>query len=260
MSQKARNTASPCRDRIKRATHAQQSMATQLTSSGQLDLEELCDLLTRSWPEAGTTQSTSSDSISDAVSEALHSTSAGDDATNNDATLPALINLPLIPIAHADHSTAVVSYESDNLPIAYPLSDEGSDNDEFESGEEKPKKFSEEAMRVLVTCEELLNEHSRGRLGINDRAKALRDIASLKKRFNRRDNSPTRCIISRRAGRRYSLGSDARRVLKAWVDRNIEDPYPSVAEKNELAQGNGSHPQADQRLVYELVRDTGKRR
>ena len=28
-------------------------------------------------------------------------------------------------------------------------------------------------------------------------------------------------------------------MLKAWVDRNIEDPYPSVAEKNELAQETG---------------------
>ena len=48
-----------------------------------------------------------------------------------------------------------------------------------------------------------------------------------------------RVASSRDAGRRYSLGSDARRVLKAWVDRNIEDPYPSVAEKNELAQETG---------------------
>ena len=96
------------------------------------------------------------------LSRGSTSTSAGDDATNNELYT---VNLPLIPIAHAGHSTAVLSYESDNLPIAYPLSDEGGVLREFESGEEKPKKFSEEAMRVLVTCEELLNEHSEAVLG-----------------------------------------------------------------------------------------------
>ena len=248
MSQKARNTASPCRDRIKRATHAQQSMATQLTSSGQLDLEELCDLLTRSWPEAGTTQSTSSDSISDAVSEALHSTSAGDDATNNDATLPALINLPLIPIAHADHSTAVVSYESDNLPIAYPLSDEGGDNDEFESGEEKPKKFSEEAMRVLVTCEELLNEHSRAVLGSTIRLKPC--ATSLRSRNASIDDTPNALHHLRRAdGATPWIGC-------TWVPRQGRQEHrrslPVSCGEERTCSGNGSHPQADQRLVYEL--------
>ena len=35
--------------------------------------------------------------------------------------------------------------------------------------------------------------------------------------------------------RRYSLGSEARRVLKGWVDGHLADPYPSVQEKQQLA-------------------------
>ena len=39
--------------------------------------------------------------------------------------------------------------------------------------------------------------------------------------------------------RRYSLGVDARRVLKGWVDKNIKDPYPAVHEKIQLAEEAG---------------------
>ncbi|KOO53578.1 knotted1-like homeodomain protein liguleless4a [Chrysochromulina tobinii] len=34
--------------------------------------------------------------------------------------------------------------------------------------------------------------------------------------------------------RRYSLGIDARRVLKTWVEDHLEDPYPSVQDKQQL--------------------------
>ena len=65
--------------------------------------------------------------------------------------------------------------------------------------------------------------------------RVLRDIASLKKRFGRRlaAEEPSRASISRH--RRYSLGVEARRVLKGWIDTHMDDPYPSMNEKTELA-------------------------
>ena len=32
---------------------------------------------------------------------------------------------------------------------------------------------------------------------------------------------------------------EARRVLKSWVDDHLEDPYPTVNEKNQMAQAAG---------------------
>ena len=91
-----------------------------------------------------------------------------------------------------------------------------------------PKQFSKDAMRVLESCEHLLTAPH---LDDGDRLMVLNEIVSLKKRFQR--PAETRSTISRH--RRYSLGSDARRVLKTWVDQHLDDPYPSVAEKSQLA-------------------------
>ena len=62
--------------------------------------------------------------------------------------------------------------------------------------------------------------------------------------LNPSEDEPTRKSICRH--RRYSLSSDARNVLKAWVDEHIEDPYPSIEEKQVLAQkGNLSIKQVN---------------
>ena len=97
---------------------------------------------------------------------------------------------------------------------------------------EKPVRFSDEAMRVLETCEQALLKESDGSA---EAARALKEIAVLKRRY--RPAEPSRCSIARH--RRYTLGSEARRVLKKWVDMHIEDPYPSVTEKEDLAFSAG---------------------
>ena len=56
------------------------------------------------------------------------------------------------------------------------------------------------------------------------------------KRYSRHAE-PLRSSISRH--RRYSLGAEARRVLKGWVELHIDDPYPSVSEKHELSMAAG---------------------
>jgi hypothetical protein len=69
----------------------------------------------------------------------------------------------------------------------------------------------------------------------NDHAavtRVLHDISVLKTRYTR-TAEPSRSSISRH--RRYSLGPEARRVLKGWVEDNIDDPYPSLPEKQHLA-------------------------
>ena len=110
------------------------------------------------------------------------------------------------------------------------------------NAKEKPQ-FKDEAMRVLEECEQLLHAP---RAPEDDRkpdaalAKVLADIALLKRRYSRsvRASSPAaRCSIARQ--RRFSLGIDARRILKNWVDDNLEDPYPTVQEKQELGASAG---------------------
>ena len=97
----------------------------------------------------------------------------------------------------------------------------------------KQRQFSD-AMRVLESCELLLS----GAYDEDERENVLEEIASLKKRLVRPATGPMfeaspRSTIARQ--RRYTLGSEARRVLKGWADGHIEDPYPSVAEKQQLA-------------------------
>lgn len=93
----------------------------------------------------------------------------------------------------------------------------------------KPKKFTDEAMRVICACEQLLMDSTSSDQAPN-REHVLKEISQLRKRFGRSTGpSPSRCSISRH--RRYSLGIEARRVLKGWVDEHITDPYPSIQGK-----------------------------
>lgn len=113
------------------------------------------------------------------------------------------------------------------------------------NGGTAPKRFNDEAMRVLQSCEQMLTDYSFQNANLDDdddcdafqvsraeRDHVLREIAGLKKRYVR-PTELSRCSISRH--RRYSLGVEARRVLKGWVDEHIEDPYPSLSEKQDLA-------------------------
>ena len=98
-------------------------------------------------------------------------------------------------------------------------------------GSSKPQ-FKDEAMRVLYECEQMLLQGKGGALSNRDRV--LKDIAQLKRRYSRSTSAsaPSRSSIMRQ--RRYSLGIDARRVLKTWVEDHLEDPYPSVQDKQQL--------------------------
>ena len=91
------------------------------------------------------------------------------------------------------------------------------------------KHFGAEAMRVLQSCEHMLLAG----FGEEDRERVLKEISTLKKRYRSPPVEFSRGSISRH--RRFSLGADARRILKEWVDDHIDDPYPSVAEKQQLA-------------------------
>jgi len=99
--------------------------------------------------------------------------------------------------------------------------------------------FGDEAMRVLETCEVLLN----GTDGEGvDRDRVLHEIGLLKKRYRHNlatgSRQASRCLImrrSRRQERRHTLGMEARRLLKEWVDAHLEEPYPTIVEKQELA-------------------------
>jgi hypothetical protein len=228
------------------------------SNAATVDLQELCDMLTRSWPEAGSTPSASTVS-SDAYGEALLSTDGGPTCVLPELTETVLqpyplVQLPPLPLPWDDgelssSTNAAKPSSSIGPPSAYAFNAPHNDYqfvevaDQSDSGEadEKPRqRFSDDAMRVLATCEKLLGDQSGGRIGFSDRESVLREIATLKKRFGRRESrpsSPTRSSIMRH--RRYSLGVDARRVLKGWVDKNIKDPYPAVHEKIQLAEEAG---------------------
>jgi len=103
-----------------------------------------------------------------------------------------------------------------------------------ETGVVPPNQQFSEAMRVLENCELLLC----GGYDEDERDNILNEIASLKTRFvrpatSRAGGSSITSTIARQ--RRYSLGAEARRVLKGWVDKHMEDPYPTVPEKQQLA-------------------------
>lgn len=109
----------------------------------------------------------------------------------------------------------------------------------------KPKKFSDEAMRVIEEAEVLLSTHG---TMTTSHERVLQEIAVLKKRYGRSTNasrsgftSPSRCVIVRNH-RRYSLSSNARSVLKTWVDAHIDDPYPSVQGTHTTGHYPPQHP------------------
>ena len=99
--------------------------------------------------------------------------------------------------------------------------------------ETTPKRFGDDAMRVLQTCQILLTG---GECAEDERERVIAEISLLMKRYSRHAE-PSKSSISRH--RRYSLGAEARRILKGWVDLHIDDPYPSVSEKHELAMAAG---------------------
>ena len=99
--------------------------------------------------------------------------------------------------------------------------------------ETTPKRFGDDAMRVLQTCQMLLTGPE---CAEDERERVIAEISLLMKRYSRHAE-PSRSSISRH--RRYSLGAEARRVLKGWVELHIDDPYPSVSEKHELSMAAG---------------------
>lgn len=204
-------------------------------TSGIVEMDELCALLSQSWPEAGSTGDGTNGSSPSTGDERLELT-PGDD---------------FLPGASAQAATT--EFDFDSVPLAFPLAESSVPVNAFivkpvslPSGQEllvptgavapasreQPRRFSEAAMRVLMSCEQLLTSDD-GEVSMVENV--LHEIAALKKRYSSRSaTSPSRCSISRQ--RRYSLGADARTVLKTWVDAHLDDPYPSVAEKQQLAQ------------------------
>lgn len=104
--------------------------------------------------------------------------------------------------------------------------------DGTEGENEIETQFGDAAMRVLETCEQLLSSSCGGCV---DREHVLHEIGQLKKRYRcdlaTRTQQASRCSImrrSRRQERRHTLGMEARRVLKEWVDAHLEEPYPTI--------------------------------
>ena len=132
-------------------------------------------------------------------------------------------------VAHEDEVDYQQSAADSELVLYSELNDS--------TAKPRSKKFSDEAMRVLDVCESLLSKGTR----TLDCDEVLSEIGQLKKRYMRsncaRPTSPSRCSITR--NRRYSLGSEARRVLKGWVDKHLNDPYPTMVEKHDLSHRAG---------------------
>ena len=202
--------------------------------SPMVDLEELCALLNRSWPDnAGHI----SDDISAKSSDTNGNTTIsglGDEADHHEP-------YALMPYVPFENDAADEPFDREEpfdptsthgvLQVPVPLPKEF----DFER-DCKPKRFSDEAMRVLTTCEQLLA--GGGEAAVADSAMVLNEIAQLRKRYcrpaSRPGDEPSRKSICRH--RRYSLSSDARKVLQEWVNSHIDDPYPSVEEKQVLAK------------------------
>lgn len=215
-----------------------------------VDLEELCELLTRSWPEAGSTDSATV--VSSSTTEKMFAstdegpTSGQHDIVHTDARAErgVLVPFELYATKHEARCDGDI-YLPELLPLggstAFHMPWPATADTELDTPtgatpqeEEKPRiRFSDDAMRVISSCERILREQPT-ELNFAERTQILRDISQLKKRYTNSSQAASRSSISRH--RRYSLGSEARRVLKGWVDTNMEDPYPSVAEKHQLAQ------------------------
>lgn len=89
--------------------------------------------------------------------------------------------------------------------------------------------FKQEALRVLQDCEHLLcsidsNAYQRPHI-----SRVLDDISRLQRTFGRKP----RARVHR--PRRFTLAAGARRVLAEWVEKHMEDPYPTTEEKQEIA-------------------------
>ena len=104
------------------------------------------------------------------------------------------------------------------FPIAATLSDESTTQNQHTR-----------AVHLLDACEELL---SGARFEDGDRERVLTEFAQLKRRYSRPIEHPWHSISRQR---RYMLGVESRRILRTWVTMHIEDPYPSMQEKQRLA-------------------------
>ena len=227
-------------------------------ANAMVDLEELCALLSRSWPDAGLAPG----SASTADDLSAKSSDTNDRGASTTAGADDFDRFGLMPLDHPQHveddpgTTWQVMNGVMQVPLPYatgipldkPITHAKPSLTHF-SGEASRRVtamagFSDDAMRVLTTCEQILA----GGGHATDPEGLLEEIAQLKKRYCRpstgSEDEPTRKSICRH--RRYSLSSDARNVLKAWVDEHIEDPYPSIEEKQVLAQkGNLSIKQVN---------------
>ena len=237
-----------------------------------VDLEELCAMLTRSWPETVSADSTIGDSAADNNNYAHRCPTPkrceDDLICRDEASLlcspegSAFQPLyPLVPLPWDNEPPRPGKSFAVNVPLPWnapsgaEADEDSQDQEEASDSSEKnasphyrdaPSALNEEAMRVLSVCEKLLSAESKGRIGFSEKERALQEIKSLKTRFGtlksirhqETEPYPSRSSISRHQ-RRYSLGVEARRVLKSWVDDHLEDPYPTVNEKNQMAQAAG---------------------
>ena len=233
-------------------------------------------MLTRSWPETvsadSVTGDTTADNIPTYVGTATLATSkrreedliCRDEALLGNPDGSAFQPLyPIVPLPWDNEATRSRSAEKSfainvplpwsNAPSCAEADDDSLDQEDASDTSDKhssphyrdaPCLLNEEAMRVLSVCEKLLSTESKGRIVFSEREYALQEIKTLRSRFvslkRFRDHSPpppSRSSISRH--RRYSLGVEARRVLKSWVDDHLDDPYPNVHEKNQMAHAAG---------------------
>ena len=115
---------------------------------------------------------------------------------------------------HAEYQPSTL--DTALVPIGPRPQLEHEDTDLFEETAVPKQQLNSDMVRVLERCEHLLM----GGYDENEQMTALNEIAVLKKRLTR--PAETRSAISRH--RRYTLGAEARRVLKGWVDKHIDDP------------------------------------
>lgn len=216
----------PCPPRTARSWPPTDSTkeGSDLSGSGLFCSDETCGTLTDAPSAASAQEQHTGDGAADALA-------TSDNLVDCDLVDPASDCTILVPWQTEDPSDA--SRPSPFAALALPLPAETGVTKALPP-RTKPKKFSDEAMRVIEEAEVLLNDHG---VKTTSHERVLQEIAVLKKRYGRSANAsrssstspsePSRCVIVR-THRRYSLSSNARSVLKAWVDAHINDPYPSV--------------------------------
>ncbi len=207
-----------------------------------------------SWPPKDTTTTATPSAPSDEPSDG--------DCTSADGTAGSIEVGPSDPFAEV--STAIIACGTIGDPI-FNMSSEHSRfvpknlrehplvnyDEDAQAGSEisvkAPKtssksKFAGEAWRALMACEAAMAEQL---VPTEGATQALADIRSLKERYGppadgtKRLTGPykSRKPCSTRSGhRRFSLDADARWVLRGWINDHLDDPYPTVPEKQFLAE------------------------